>query len=50
LYEKNGLVCMDTANLRQALSSAGYHINILVHHYGNKMGEIAFSDFIMCAI
>jgi Ca2+-binding EF-hand superfamily protein len=54
-YEKNGSGYMDAANLRQALSCAGYHLNfrilnILVHRYGNKKGEIAFSDFIMCAI
>jgi calpain len=46
---------MDAANLRQALSFAGYHLNyrilnILVHRYGNKRGVITFNDFIMCAI
>lgn len=54
-YEKNDPGYMDAANLRQALSSAGYHLNfrilnILVHRYGNKRGKIAFNDFILCAI
>ncbi|XP_069668699.1 calpain-B-like isoform X3 [Periplaneta americana] len=55
IYEKNRSGFMNAGDLKQALSSAGYHLNyrilnVLVHRYGNLKGEIAFSDFIMCAI
>ncbi|KAJ8959428.1 hypothetical protein NQ318_022119 [Aromia moschata] len=41
--------------LREALNSAGYRLNthvlnILMHRFGNKRGEIHFDDFMMCAI
>lgn len=41
--------------LREALSSAGYHLNgkihnALIHRYASKDGSIAFDDFLMCAI
>lgn len=40
--------------LRNCLESAGYQLNnrvlnILMHRYGNRNGEIKFDDFIMCA-
>ncbi|XP_066148437.1 calpain-A isoform X2 [Euwallacea fornicatus] len=39
--------------LRNALQSAGYRlnnraVNVLMHRYGNKNGEVKFDDFIMC--
>nr|NP_001286613.1 Calpain-A, isoform D [Drosophila melanogaster]AHN56408.1 Calpain-A, isoform D [Drosophila melanogaster] len=41
--------------LREALNSAGYHLNnrvlnVLGHRYGSRDGKIAFDDFIMCAV
>ncbi|CAH1283118.1 unnamed protein product [Diabrotica balteata] len=41
--------------LRDALNSAGFKLNnrvlnILMHRYGNKNGEMEFEDFMMCAI
>uniref|UniRef100_A0A6P7FRT6 Calpain-B-like n=1 Tax=Diabrotica virgifera virgifera TaxID=50390 RepID=A0A6P7FRT6_DIAVI len=41
--------------LRDALNSAGFRLNnkvlnILMHRYGNKNGEMEFEDFMMCAI
>ncbi|ALC42605.1 CalpA [Drosophila busckii] len=41
--------------LREALQSAGYHLNnrvlnVLGHRYGSRDGKIAFDDFIMCAV
>ncbi|EDV35707.1 uncharacterized protein Dana_GF12340, isoform B [Drosophila ananassae] len=41
--------------LREALNSAGYHLNnrvlnALGHRYGSRDGKIAFDDFIMCAV
>ncbi|XP_034130156.1 calpain-A isoform X2 [Drosophila guanche] len=41
--------------LREALNSAGYHLNnrvlnVLGHRYGSRDGQIAFDDFIMCAV
>ncbi|KAM8712565.1 hypothetical protein ACLKA7_012977 [Drosophila subpalustris] len=41
--------------LREALQSAGYHLNnrvlnALGHRYGSRDGKIAFDDFLMCAV
>lgn len=41
--------------LREALNSAGYHLNnrvlnALGHRYGSRDGKIAFDDFLMCAV
>lgn len=41
--------------LRQSLNSAGYRLNnrvlnVIMHRYGNKNGEIQFEDFMLCAI
>lgn len=46
---------IDGFQLRQALNSAGYHLNnrilnALVHRYGSRDGKIAFDDFLMCAV
>ncbi|CAH1992190.1 unnamed protein product [Acanthoscelides obtectus] len=60
---KNVWIKYDTDNsgsfsgfeLREALNSAGFKLNsrilnILMHRYGGKNGEIHFDDFMMCAI
>lgn len=41
--------------LREALHSAGYKLNtkvlnVLMHRYGNRKGQIHFDDFMMCAV
>ncbi|CAH1119743.1 unnamed protein product [Phaedon cochleariae] len=41
--------------LREALNSAGYRLNnrvlsVLMHRYGNKLGQINFDDFMLCSI
>ncbi len=46
---------MNASDLRDALGSAGYHLNgkilnSLVHRYGNQDGTIYFDDFIHCAV
>lgn len=46
---------IDGFQLRNALNSAGYHLNnrilnALVHRYGGRDGKIAFDDFLMCAV
>ncbi|XP_068144740.1 calpain-A [Drosophila tropicalis] len=51
--EKTGRV--SGFQLREALNSAGYHLNnrvlnALGHRYGSRDGKIAFDDFIMCAV
>lgn len=55
LYDKDRSGALSGFELRQALNSAGYHLNnpilnILMHRYGNKRQEIEFDDFIMCAV
>ncbi|KRT83112.1 HLH domain-containing protein [Oryctes borbonicus] len=55
LYDKDNSGTLDGFELRQALNSAGYHLNnhilnILMHRYGNKQGQLEFDDFIMCAV
>lgn len=40
---------------RDAIQSAGYllnkrALNVLMHRYGNRNGEIQFDDFLMCAV
>ncbi|XP_063920495.1 calpain-A-like isoform X6 [Zophobas morio] len=54
-FDRNNSGTLTGFELREALSSAGYTINnnilnILMHRYGNKDGEIEFDDFIMCAV
>lgn len=55
LYDYNRSNKLKSYDLRDALSSAGYHLNnhvlnSLVYRYGSADGTIAFDDFIMCAI
>ncbi|XP_057655491.1 calpain-A-like isoform X2 [Diorhabda carinulata] len=55
LYDKDQSGTFSGFELRQALNSAGFRLNnkilnILMHRYGNKNGEMDFEDFMMCAI
>lgn len=55
LYDKDSTGYLNGFELRQALNSAGYKLNnhmlnVLVHRYGSKNGQVAFDDFIMCAV
>lgn len=55
LYDVDGSGKLSPFELREALNSAGYHLNnrvlnALAHRYGSRDGSIAFDDFIMCAI
>uniref|UniRef100_A0A1B0GLJ5 EF-hand domain-containing protein n=1 Tax=Lutzomyia longipalpis TaxID=7200 RepID=A0A1B0GLJ5_LUTLO len=55
LYDRDGSGRLGAFELRQALNSAGYHLNnrvlnALAHRYGSRDGKIAFDDFIMCAV
>jgi calpain, invertebrate len=51
--DKSGM--LNASELRQALNSAGYQLNcrilnVLVHRYGTKDGQITFDDFIASAV
>lgn len=55
LYDQDRTNKLNTYQLRDALSSAGYHLNnhilnSLVYRYGSADKTIAFDDFIMCAV
>uniref|UniRef100_A0A1I8M4S4 Calpain family cysteine protease n=1 Tax=Musca domestica TaxID=7370 RepID=A0A1I8M4S4_MUSDO len=55
IYDVHQTGRIDGFQLRQALNSAGYHLNnrilnALVHRYGSRDGKIAFDDFLMCAV
>uniref|UniRef100_A0A1Q3FYF1 Putative calpain family cysteine protease n=1 Tax=Culex tarsalis TaxID=7177 RepID=A0A1Q3FYF1_CULTA len=55
LYDQDQTGRLSAFELREALNSAGYHLNNrilngLVHRYGSRDGSIAFDDFIMCAV
>lgn len=55
IYDRDGSHKILGYDLREALGTAGYHLNAkilsaLVHRYGGRDGRIAFDDFIMCAI
>uniref|UniRef100_A0A182V9Z5 Calpain n=1 Tax=Anopheles merus TaxID=30066 RepID=A0A182V9Z5_ANOME len=55
LYDTEGSGRLSPFQLREALNSAGYHLNnrilnALVHRYGSRSGTIPFDDFIMCAV
>lgn len=55
LHEKENSGYLSPFELREALHSAGYHmnahvLNILSHRYASKDGRIAFDDFMMCAV
>lgn len=46
---------LSTFELRDALESTGYKVsnrvlNALAHRYGTRDGNVAFDDFIMCAV
>ncbi|XP_049818414.1 calpain-A-like isoform X3 [Aethina tumida] len=54
-YDEDRSGSLSGFELREALNSAGYHVNnkvlnSLMHRYGSNNGEIQFDDFIMCAI
>lgn len=54
-FDKDGSGYLNTFELRAALGSAGYQVNqhilkALVLRYGNDDGNIAFEDFIGCAV
>lgn len=54
-FDKDGSGYLNTFGLRAALNSAGYQVNqhilkALVLRYGNDDGNIAFEDFIGCAV
>ncbi|XP_066260253.1 calpain-B-like isoform X4 [Euwallacea similis] len=53
LYDMDKSGTFSGFELRNALESAGYRlnnrvVNVLMHRYGNKNGEVKFDDFIMC--
>lgn len=55
LYDKENTGYLSPFELREALASAGYHLNahvlnVLGHRYAGKDGRIAFDDFMMCAV
>lgn len=55
LYDKESKGYINGFELRQALNSAGYHLNtpilnIMCHRYATKDGNVMFDDFIMCAV
>lgn len=55
LYDPEQTGRIDGFKLRDALNSAGYHLNnrilnALAHRYGSRDGKISFDDFLMCAV
>lgn len=55
MYDHDTSGHLNSFELRQALTSAGYNINnkvleALVLRYGDSSGHIYFDDFIMCAV
>lgn len=55
MYDKESKGYINGFELRQALNTAGYHLNthilnIMCHRYATKDGNIMFDDFIMCAV
>lgn len=55
LYDQDQTNKLNAFELRDALGSAGYHLNnhilnSLVYRYGSSDRTIAFDDFIMCAV
>lgn len=55
LYDVDKSGTFSGFELREALLSAGYKLNtkvlnVLMHRYGNRKGEINFDDFMMCAV
>lgn len=55
LYDRESTNTLNSCELRDALASAGYHLNnhvlnSLAHRYGTSENTILFDDFISCAI
>lgn len=55
LYDRDQTNKLNAYELREALASAGYHLNnhilnTLVYRYGSPDKTIAFDDYIMCAV
>jgi len=55
LYDRDRTNKLNAYELREALASAGYHLNnhilnTLVYRYGSPDKTIAFDDYIMCAV
>ncbi|CAB3374133.1 Hypothetical predicted protein [Cloeon dipterum] len=54
-FDKGRSGMLSDFELRDALASAGYQLNcrilnVLMHRYGTKEGQITFDDFIACAV
>jgi len=54
-YDRDQSGMLSAFELRQALGSAGYQLNyrilnVLMHRYGTKEGQITFDDFIASAV
>ncbi|KAH8398927.1 hypothetical protein KR222_005072 [Zaprionus bogoriensis] len=55
VYDSDNFCRISGFQLREALQSAGYHLNnrvlnALGHRYGSRDGKISFDDFLMCAV
>lgn len=55
VYDTENVCRISGFQLREALQSAGYHLNnrvlnALGHRYGSRDGMISFDDFLMCAV
>lgn len=55
MYDQENTGYLSPFELRQALTSAGYHLNnhilnILAHRYSGRDARISFDDFMMCAV
>lgn len=55
VYDTENVGRISGFQLREALQSAGYHLNnrvlnALGHRYGSRDGKISFDDFLMCAV
>uniref|UniRef100_T1JCQ1 Calpain catalytic domain-containing protein n=1 Tax=Strigamia maritima TaxID=126957 RepID=T1JCQ1_STRMM len=55
MYDENNTGSLTTFQLRSALASSGYHLNLhilkrLTLRYANKNNTMTFEDFIMCAV
>ncbi|XP_060520603.1 calpain-A-like isoform X2 [Cylas formicarius] len=55
LYDVDNSGSLSGFELRHAMKSAGYRLNnrilnVLMHRYGNRNGEISFDDFLTCSI
>jgi calpain len=55
MYDHDQSGCLNTFELRRALTSAGYHLNshilnALVLRYGDKEGKMTFDDFVSSAV